>query len=89
MKDRNEGEDFVGELESGDYFGELGLLFGKPKGMSVYCTRNTHLLYLEKEDIDRTIALLQTRVENEQIAFLREIEAFKMLHRTKLTMILD
>ena len=31
-------EDFCGNLKSGDHFGELGLLLGKPKSMSVHCT---------------------------------------------------
>jgi hypothetical protein len=57
--------------------------------MSVHCARNTHFLYIEKEDLDRVTAIWQRRIENEQLSFLREIEAFRLLNNTKLKAILD
>lgn len=51
--DEKADEDLCGSLKSGDHFGELGLLLGKPKSMSVHCTRNTHFLYIEKKDFDK------------------------------------
>jgi CRP-like cAMP-binding protein len=30
-------EDFYGELNQGDYFGELGLFFGHSKSMTAWC----------------------------------------------------
>jgi CRP-like cAMP-binding protein len=48
----NPNQEFFGELVAGDYFGELGVVYGEPKSMSAWATTNTHLIYLEKPAID-------------------------------------
>jgi len=57
--------------------------------MSVYCTRNTHFLYIEKQDFDRVIEMWSRRIESERINFLKEIEAFKLLNNSRLKALLD
>ena len=44
----DEKEERFFELAQGDYFGELGLIQGKPKTMSVWCTQDTHLIYIDR-----------------------------------------
>ena len=80
MKERNQDEEFYNELSTGDYFGELALTEGKEKTMSVYCVRNSHLFYIEKETMDRVVEIYKTRLENESIEFLKELDAFKTLN---------
>jgi CRP-like cAMP-binding protein len=45
-------EDFYGELEAGDYFGQLGITSGTAKPMTGWCLRSTHFLYIKKGSID-------------------------------------
>lgn len=65
------------------------MLQGKPKGMSVHCARNTHFLYIQKKDLDVVTAIWNRRIENVQLNFLREIEAFRLLNNTKIKAILE
>jgi CRP-like cAMP-binding protein len=64
-------------LESGNFFGEIGPLFNKPRMASARTTRPTELLEMTKEDIDACLLQfpnLQTK--------LKEI-SLKRLHRMK------
>jgi hypothetical protein len=67
LKESNANEEFYNELNTGDYFGELGLTEGKEKSMSVYCVRNCHLFYIEKETFDSVVTKFKNRIEEESV----------------------
>jgi CRP-like cAMP-binding protein len=76
-------------LIGGDYFGELGFFHGTPKPMSVWCVRNTHMIYFEKKNLDILMKMVQKRQELDKIAFLKQISAFKTLTTSKLKVVID
>lgn len=46
-------EDFYGQIEEGEYFGEVGLREGTPKSMTAWCLKNTHCLTLNKKTYEK------------------------------------
>ena len=66
-QDGDDNEERFGELGQGDYFGELGLIHGKPKTMSVWCTQDTHLLYLDRISLQLIIDTYKSRIALEKI----------------------
>jgi cAMP-dependent protein kinase regulator len=58
----------LGHLRGGDFFGEISLIFNRPRMASVRTTKTTELLELEKEDFNHAIG---------ELPFLRgALEAF-------------
>ncbi len=45
----------LGYLKGGDFFGEISLIFNRPRMASVRTTKTTELLELEKADFDRVV----------------------------------
>lgn len=64
-------EDFYGNANAGDYFGELALIKGDAKPMSCWCVKNTHFLVLSRKTIEHTWQLLKHRDNQEKIHFLK------------------
>ncbi len=56
----------LAQLESGNFFGEIGPLFGKPRTASARATRPTELMEMTKEDLNaclRRFPALQTKLK--------------------------
>lgn len=89
-----EGEQFLGVLGIGEYFGEESLLFARPRSASVTTLEPTTLLYLDivsftemLEDFPQTRALLTVTAESRHVAqrenfdWLGEDEVIYILRR--------
>ena len=81
------------ELNSGSYFGELGLrVFGDDKekekmreiryGLcftSVWAVQNTHLFYIEDKDYRDVLAEIKKRIQIEKFDYMKGVPTFKAL----------
>jgi len=52
---RKQGDILLATLHEGDFFGEISLIFNRPRMASVRTTKTTELLELEKQDFDDVV----------------------------------
>ena len=62
----------IGKMNSGQAFGELGLLRRKPRAATILCTENTHLAVISKEDYEIIYFNLESQKLKMMIKFFRD-----------------
>jgi len=78
-RDEKDGtEVFLANFDTGDIFGEDGLVFNRPRSATVTALTDTELLYLNEEDFNRVRATYP-QVEPYLIAFTRTHDAVRRL----------
>lgn len=75
----------MAKLEEGDSFGELALLYSKPRMATIKCIERSHFVVLTKDDYNGAIAEIERRKTNEKINFIKMLPVFAKLSRTQLT----
>lgn len=60
-------------LDSGDYFGELGLIDGQPRSASVMTAAKTHLLAISQQDFDKFLEQHSAAAMNMMKALVKRI----------------
>ena len=84
-----EKEERFCELVQGDYFGELGLIHGKPKTMSVWCMQDTHFLTVDRNSLHKVLERCKARIDAEKVNFLKSLPAFKLMPASKLKTVIE
>ena len=69
----------IGELHSGNSFGELSLLENKPRIASIICKSDCHFAILDKESYNKILYDYQKYQLNTKVEFLNKLEPFKHL----------
>ena len=80
-----EGEDgfiTIAKLSKGSAFGELALIEMKPRMADIRCTKNCHLMTLNKENFNNVIGAKEKRIYQEKINFLKNVPIFSLVTRT-------
>ena len=72
-------------LGDGDAFGELALIYDKPRIATVKCLERCHFIVLSKTEYKSALSEIERRKTNELINFIKMLPVFKKLSRTKLT----
>lgn len=62
----------IGKMQTGQAFGELGLLRRKPRAATILCTENTHLALISKEDYEIIYFNLESQKLKMMIKFFRD-----------------
>lgn len=70
-KEPKEKEQIVCILESGEYFGDWGLLESKPRYASAFAYEDTDLFFLTRDKFEHTLSKSLRRTNNEQKEFLK------------------
>ena len=87
--EQNAKEDFYGELNEGDYFGELAILNGQAKSMTAWCLQNTHYITITRKQVEKLQQMVKQRTQYEKIAFLKALPQFKAITQSKLKTMID
>ena len=82
----NAGDKVVGELNSGDSFGELALQNDKPRGASIVAMMPSFIIVLSKKTYLNAMSNLKEAL-SETINFLKDIKQFQHMKNKNLTMI--
>ena len=77
-------EELCGTFGPGEYFGDATSSETLHKCASVLCLQNTHFFYIDRESILQIEKMIELRLFNEKLAFMREINAFKTMPQKKL-----
>ena len=67
----------VSSLHRGDAFGELALLYNKPRAATIRCLTDCHFAVLDKTDYAKTIAKAHESKLSHQVDFLLSLPMFK------------
>lgn len=82
---RHGGKTIVAKLESGNFFGEIGLLFNKPRTASVRTTRPSELFELTKEDLEACLLQIpQLRSVLKEVSMKRLTMNFEIFSRREM-----
>ena len=74
----------VAILGEGGAFGELALIYDKPRMATVKCIERSHFIVLSKTEYNGALSEIDRRKTNELINFIKMLPVFKKLSRTKL-----
>ena len=75
----------VNTLTTGQSFGELALLYSKPRSATMFCATDCDFAVIEKFSYDKVIRTIQKKMQNERISFLRQIPFFAKWTKSSLT----
>ena len=71
-------------LSEGAAFGELALIYDKPRMATIKCVERSHFIVLTKQEYNTAINEIDRRKTNDLINFIKMLPVFKKLSRSKL-----
>ena len=74
----------VAQLTVGGAFGELALIYDKPRMATVKCIERCHFIVLSKTEYNHALKEIDRRKTNDLINFIKMLPLFKKLSRSKL-----
>lgn len=74
----------IAQLTEGGAFGELALVFEKPRMATVKCIERCHFIVLSKSEYNGALKEIDRRKTNDLINFIKMLPVFKKLSRSKL-----
>ena len=65
------------ELDEGKAFGEMALINDAPRGATILCKADCHLAVIAKDDFKNTLMLIESKLRNRFVNFLKSLKMFQ------------